>query len=207
MSRRFPRSELKYTYEIIVWAKLPAPDCWESFTCLCGRVRNILQGFVEGNPLNFESYRPIEKTVPAAKVVISMLNLPLDFDIEKILMMSQSNLEYVRMRKCHPRSILLVCRIPSEEKMLYSDDSEFFLIKIQYTIFCVINTTSMKMPVLSQWNFKSVIFRNPECDFLVHPTQRLSRQIYVVPKLMVRIVMHFGQSFTRDEEALGDTIK
>ena len=47
-----------------------------------------------------------------AKVAIWILNLPLDFDIEQILIPQES-------RKYHPNSIFFLCRLLSEEQNLY----------------------------------------------------------------------------------------
>ena len=52
-----------------------------------------------------------ERTMPAAKVVIWILNFLLDFDIEQILVILQDNPEYMLTRKYHPNSILLPCRL------------------------------------------------------------------------------------------------
>jgi len=52
-----------------------------------------------------------ERTMPAAKVVIWILNFLLDFDLEQILVLLQDNPEYMLTRKYHPNSILLPCRL------------------------------------------------------------------------------------------------
>ena len=56
-----------------------------------------------------------QKTVGPAKVVIWILNLPLDFDIGQILVIPQ----VMPRQKYHPNSIFFLCRLPSEEQKLY----------------------------------------------------------------------------------------
>jgi len=60
-----------------------------------------------------------------------ILNIPLDFDIEQILVIPQ---EYKPTRKDHPNSILLLCRLPFEEQKLYFIEGLCTLTKIWFLI-------------------------------------------------------------------------